>query len=60
MENQTISQLYTDDKKSKYSNNPKDILKSAKNVYENLYIRENVSKSAINELLNKILIIKNI
>ena len=59
MENQTISQLYTDDKKSKYSNNPKDILKSAKNVYENLCIRENVSKSAINELLNKILIIRN-
>ena len=59
MENQTISQLYTDDKKSKYSNNSKNILKSAKNVYENLCIRENVSKSAINELLNKILIIRN-
>ena len=31
MENQTIFELYTDDNKSKYSSNPKDILKSAKN-----------------------------
>ena len=30
MENQTILELYTDDNKSKYSSNPKDILKSAK------------------------------
>ena len=26
MKNQTISELYTDDNKSKYSSNPKDIL----------------------------------
>ena len=32
MKNQTISELYTDDNKSKYSSNPKDILKSAKKV----------------------------
>ena len=31
MENQTIFELYTDDNKSKYSSNPKDILNSAKN-----------------------------
>ena len=30
MQNQTIFELYTDDDKSKYSSNPKDILKSAK------------------------------
>ena len=31
MQNQTISELYTDDKKSKYSSNSNYILKSAKN-----------------------------
>ena len=30
MQNQTIFELYTDDNKSKYSSNPKDILKSEK------------------------------
>ena len=40
--------------KVKYSSNPNDILKSAKNFYENVYTRKNVSKSAIDELLNKI------
>ena len=30
MQNQTIPELHTDDKKTKYSNNPQDILKSAK------------------------------
>ena len=30
IQNQTISELHTDDKKPKYSNNPQDILKSAK------------------------------
>ena len=32
MKNQTIFELYTDDNKSKYSSNPKDILKSAKKI----------------------------
>ena len=54
MQNQTMSEIYTDDKKSKYSSNPKDVLKSAKNFDENLYTRENLSTSAINEFLNKI------
>ena len=31
MQNQTIFQLHIDDNKSKYSSNPKDILKFAKN-----------------------------
>ena len=37
MQHQTISELYTDDNKSKYSSNPKDILKSAKTFYKKLY-----------------------
>ena len=37
MQNGTISELYTDDKKSIYSGNPNDILKSAKNFNEKLY-----------------------
>ena len=32
MKNQTIFELCTDDNKSKYSSNPKDILKFAKNI----------------------------
>ena len=32
MKNQTIFELYADDIKSKYSSNPKDILKSAKKL----------------------------
>ena len=47
LQNQTISELYTDDQKSKCSSNPNDILKYAKNFYENLHTKENVSKSAI-------------
>ena len=54
MQDQTILELYTDDKKPKYFDNPKDILKSAKKFYENLYTRENVPESAVSELLNKI------
>ena len=60
MQNQTISELYTDDKKSKFSSNPEDILKSAKKIYENLYTRKKVSKSATNKLLNKIPLKKKI
>ena len=41
MQNQTIFQLHVDDNKSKYSSNPKDILKSEKKKknYENLYTK---------------------
>ena len=35
METQTIFELYTDDNKSIYSSNPKDILKSAKKFMKN-------------------------
>ena len=54
IQNQTIAELYIDDKKTKYSNNLKDILKSAKKFYENLQTRGNISRDAIDELLNKI------
>ena len=41
MQNQRIFELYTDDNKSKYSSNPKDILKSGKKKknYEKLYTK---------------------
>ena len=35
MQNQAIFQLYTDDNKSEYSSNPKDILRSAKKIMKN-------------------------
>ena len=54
LQNQTISELYTDDNKSKYSSNSKYILKSAKKMYETLYSRETTSKVAITEFLRKI------
>ena len=34
MQIRTISELYTNDKKTKYPSNPNDILKSAKIFYE--------------------------
>ena len=39
-QNGTISELYTGDKKPKYSSNPIDILKSDKNFNEKLHIKE--------------------
>ena len=35
MKNQTIFELYTDNNKSKYSSNPKDIVKSEKKIMKN-------------------------
>ena len=40
--------------KSKYSSNPKDILKSAKKNYEKLYTKETTSKAATTDFLSKI------
>ena len=54
MKNQTISELYTEENKSKYSSNPKDILKSAKKIYEELQTMETTSKAATTEFLSKI------
>ena len=39
MQNQKTSELYTDDKKTKYSSSPNDNLKSAQNFYEKLYMK---------------------
>ena len=52
MQNQTIFELYTDDNKSKYSSNPKDILKSAKKK-KKLYTKW-ISTAATTEFLRKI------
>ena len=55
MQNQTISELYTDDNKSKYSSNPTDILKSAKKkFYEQFCTKETTSKTATAEFISKI------
>ena len=54
MQNQTKSELYTDNKKWKYSSNPNDILKSARNYFEKIYIKETTSKSTIAEFFSKI------
>ena len=53
MQNQTIFELYTDDNKSKYSSNPKDILKSAKKNYEKLYTKH-TSTAATTEFVCRI------
>ena len=46
MHDGTIFELYTDDKKSRYSSNPNDIIKSAKNFNGKLYTKEaNVQNS---------------
>ena len=52
MQNQTIFELYTDDNKSKYSSNPKDILNLKEN-YEKLYTKQ-TSTAATTEFVQKI------
>ena len=44
MQNQTISELYTDDNKLKYSSNPKGIIKSAKTFMKNFTPRIQLPK----------------
>ena len=39
MQNKKNSELYTNDKKTKYSSRPSDILKSAQKFYEKLYTK---------------------
>ena len=53
MQNQTIFELYTDDNKSKYSSNPKDILKSAKKKICEKLIKQ-TSTAATTEFVQKI------
>ena len=54
MQSGTVSELHNDDKKSKYSSNPNDILNSAKNFNEKLHTKEANSKTVIAELFSKI------
>ena len=52
MKHQTIFELYTDDNKSKYSSNPKDILKSAKKIMK--LCTKSTSTAATTEAVCKI------
>lgn len=54
MQNQTLSELFTDNKISKYSSNPNDVLIPAKNFYVKLYTKEKISKTAIAARFSKI------
>ena len=54
MQNQTISALYTDDKKWEYSSNLNGILQSAKKFYEKLYTKETTLRTPTAEFSNKI------
>ena len=51
MQNQTIFELYSDDNKSKYSRNPKDILKFAKKLRKNSTSKQ-ISTAATTEFLS--------
>ena len=46
MQNQTISDLYTDDNKSRFSNNPQDTVKLVKNYYKKIYTKEAASNAS--------------
>ena len=46
---------YIDDKNTKFSSNPEDILKSAKKILQKLNTKEDTSKTTIPEGLSKIL-----
>ena len=60
LQNQTRSELYTNDNKSKYSSNPKDIFKSEKLFYQKLYTKYTNSKAASTKFLSKIPNIKKL
>ena len=40
MQNQTIAELYADEKKSEHSSNPNDTLKLAKSLYEKFHSKD--------------------
>ena len=54
LKNQTLFEVYTGNNKSKYSGNPKAILKSQKKNCETLYPKEKNSKAATTDILSKI------
>ena len=60
LQNQTRSELYTNDNKSKYSSNPKDIFISEKLFYQKLYTKYTTSKATFAKFLSKIPNIKKI
>ena len=49
LQNQKIFELYTDDNKTKYFSNHKEILKSAKTIYGTLHTNETTFKAATTE-----------
>ena len=53
MWNKTISELYIDNNKWKYSSNSKEILKSTKNLHEKFCNIKTISKAATTGFLNK-------
>ena len=55
MKNQTISEIYTNDNKSKLSSNPTDILISAKKIVKNFIPKTQVPKLRLLDLLAKFL-----
>ena len=50
----TISELYTDDNKSKYSSNSKGIFKSVKTFSDKLHTQETTFKAVTTEFTSKI------
>ena len=59
-QNQTIYELSTEDNKSKYSRNPMDIFKFAKNFVKNLHHGDNFPKLVLLNFLGKFLTERNI
>ena len=55
MQNETISELYTDDKKVKYSSNPNDVLKSVKTFMKIFMQRRERPKILLLNILLKFL-----
>ena len=53
MQDQTISEIYTDDNKSKHSSNLLTFSNLQKNFYEKLYTKETTSKTATTDLISK-------
>ena len=55
MQNQTIAELYADEKKSEHSSNPNDTLKLAKSLYEKFHSKDARPKlPLLNFWVNKI------
>ena len=55
MQNQTISELHTDDKETRYFSNPNDVPKSSENFYEKLYTKTQSSKLLLLDILAKLI-----